>query len=133
DDHTLDLGYLRHPPSIRAWRTRHDGTERVTVTWRHRLDSDIRFTASNGRAIVTTDAFRRAVGELDHDFMAAMADRVEAMARTGPPPGVYLDISQLRAEQAQRSTWHRRSFARTPETDWAAVQAGARQLLAGRP
>jgi hypothetical protein len=133
EDHTLDLGYLRHPPRIRAWCTSQHGADHITMTWRHRSGSDIRFTASDGSATVTTHEFRRAVEGLDHDLMMAMADRVEAIARTGPPSDVYLDINQLRAEHAQRSTWCERRLARTSETDWSVVRAGVRQLRTGRP
>jgi hypothetical protein len=128
DDHALDLGYLRHAPNIRAWCTAHNGA--VTMTWRHRVGGGVTFTATDGHTTMPSDAFRRAVREFDHDVITAMADRVQAVARAGRPSGVDIDIDRLRAEQAHRSTRH--GVVRSPDTDWAAVRAGAR-LLAGLP
>jgi hypothetical protein len=133
DDHALDLGYLRNPPRIRAWRTIVDGADRITVVWRHRSDGDIRFTAPEGTATMTTDEFRRAVADFNRDLMTAMAERVEVVMHTGPPPGVTVDVKELRTEQAQRSTRHSVSLARRSETDWPLVRAGAHHLRADRP
>ncbi|GII55826.1 hypothetical protein Pth03_42150 [Planotetraspora thailandica] len=131
--HVLDLGYIRQPPHIRAWRTVAGGHDTVTVTWRHDDDGDIRFTAApSGSVTVPAASFLAAVRRLDRELMAAMDRRVKALERTGPPDGVELDVPGLRAEHADRTTWLDRHLRREPVTDWAAVRAGAREILPQR-
>jgi hypothetical protein len=132
DGHTLDLGYLRRPPRIRAWRTVSDDSDVVTVTWRHDDDGDIRFTAPpSGRVVISCESFLAAVRRFDHELMTAMERRIRALERSGPPNGVHLDMKQLRAEHADRMTWLARGLRRVPRTDWTAVRAGATELHQG--
>lgn len=61
DDHVLDLGYLRNPPMICAWRVVQAQADVVTIAWRHNDASDIRFTAPvQGDVTVQTETFRSA-------------------------------------------------------------------------
>ncbi|GIH23382.1 hypothetical protein Aph01nite_16920 [Acrocarpospora phusangensis] len=130
DEHRLDLGYIRQPPRIRAWRTSSDDLDTVTVTWRHDDEGSIRFTADpTGRVVVPAESFLTAVRRLDHDLMIAMERRIRVLERTGPPDGVQLDLRALRAEHLDRTTWLARRLQREPATDWAAVRAGAAELL----
>jgi hypothetical protein len=130
DDHTLNLGYLLQAPQIRAWRTVADGADVVTVTWRHRDDGDIRFTAAPaGRVTLPAESFAAAARQLDRELMAAMGQRIDELERTGPPEGVQLDLDQVRAEHLDRSNWLSRRLSAPPATDWAAVRAGVPLLL----
>ena len=60
-----------------------------------------------------------------------MGERVAELERDGPSPCVRVDLDQLRAEHEDRKTWLARHAERIPDTDWAAVRAGAAELLAG--
>ncbi|GLX07134.1 DUF5984 family protein [Microbispora sp. NBRC 16548] len=132
DEHTVDLGYIRRPPRIRAWRTVSDDLDVVTVTWRHDDDGDIRFTAPpSGQVVISSDSFLAAVRRFDHELMTAMGRRIRALERTGPPSGIQLDLERLRAEHADRMTWLARGLQNVPETDWTAVRAGAIELRQG--
>ncbi|GAA1002011.1 hypothetical protein GCM10009555_107570 [Acrocarpospora macrocephala] len=131
-EHALDLGYIRQPPRIRAWRTVSDDLDTVTVTWRHDDDGDIRFIADPaGQVVIPAESFLTAVRQLDHELMIAMERRIRALERTGPPDGVHLDLRLLRAEHVNRATWLAQRQHREPATDWAAVRAGAEDLLPG--
>jgi hypothetical protein len=129
--HTLDLGYLRQPPRIRAWRTTASDRDMVTVTWRLSTDGDIGFTASPaGQASVPTASFLTAVQTFHADLIEAMRLRIDELDRTGPPDGVHLDLHQLQAEHRDRANRLEQRLHDEPETDWNAIRAGARQLLA---
>ncbi|WP_432932737.1 DUF5984 family protein [Microbispora sp. CA-135349] len=130
--HTLDLGYLRQPPRIRAWRTVRDDLDVVTVTWRNDDDGDVRFTAPpSGQVVIPSESFLAAVRRFHHDLMTAMGRRIRALERTGAPNGIPLDLEQLRAEHADRMTWLARALRDAPETDWTAVRAGVTELHQG--
>ncbi|MEW9533394.1 DUF5984 family protein [Microbispora sp. NPDC049125] len=129
-EHALDLGYIRQPPRIRAWRTVSDNFDTVTVTWRHDDDGDIRFTADPaGQVVIPTESFLTAVRQLDHELMTAMERRTRVLERTGPPGGVRLDLDALRAEHVNRAAWLAQRLQQEPATDWAAVCTGAEELL----
>ncbi|GAA4595882.1 hypothetical protein GCM10023194_66560 [Planotetraspora phitsanulokensis] len=131
-EHTLDLGYIREPPRIRAWRTVSDDFDTVTVTWRHDDEGDIRFTADPaGQVMIPAESFLAAVRQLDQELMTAMERRISVLERTGPPDGVQLDLHALRAEHVNRATWLTQRLQTELETDWAAVRAGAEDLLRG--
>jgi hypothetical protein len=130
DQHSLDFGYLGSPPSIWAWRTTADRHDNVTVTWRHPGHEVIEFTAGSlAQATVPAGTFRAAVRQFDVEFMAAMGRRVAELERAGPPAGVEVDLERLQAEQQDRTTWLSKRLQVEPRTDWAAVRAGAAQLL----
>ena len=122
--HHLDLGYLRDPPELRFRRT---GPEVVTVDRAHEDDGTIRAA----RFEVPVEAYRAAVDELDRELMAAMRQRIEELERRGAPPGVDLDQAGLWREHAVREGMAAQRLRRSPGTAWAAVRAGARQLLPG--
>lgn len=118
-EHSLDFGYLRRPPRVRAWRTVTGGRDEVTVT------------VDDSRGSLPAASFTDAVRRFDAELIAGMERRVEELERTGPPAGVELDLTQLRREHDDRATWLARRFAADPpETDWAAVRLGAAELLA---
>ena len=128
------MGHLTNAPHIRLWRTIIDGDDSIAVDWKQQPDPDIEFAApATGRIVVPTSSFDAAVSELDGALLAAMEERVTALEATGPPPGVDLDLRQLRHEQRDRAAWLQRARARQVITDWAAVRVGARELLAVEP
>ncbi|MFD8865746.1 DUF5984 family protein [Streptomyces sp. NPDC059590] len=133
---TLNTGYLRVAPDIRCWRTvagdDHAMKDVMNVSWTHQPDpeDEIEFTApATGRVTVPTSAFVAAVGELDRALLEAMEQRIGELAAAGPPPGVELDLEQLRREHQDRAGWLRRTREYEYATDWAAVRAGAAALL----
>lgn len=133
-DHILDLGYLRCPPEIRWWRRVDDDHDRdhITVAWKHPTRDDGNFeweAPRTGQATIPCSEFVAAVEGLDRELMAAMDERISQLERSGPPPGVRLDIPALRAEHQDRTLWLQRARTRRPETNWPEVRAGAAILL----
>ncbi len=115
------FGYLREPPSLRCWRT----GDRITVDW----SAPANF--AEPRALRTTVAvadFVAAIEELDTALMAAMEARVTEVEKSSPP-GIALDLIQLRSEHLDRANWLDRARSRPRQTDWIAVRAGAVQLM----
>ena len=135
DEHSLNLGYLRPTPRVRAWRTEAAGRDLVTLTWRQPAagegEKEVSFADPAGTVISLAGAFQDAVRRLDRELLAAMGERVAELERAGPPPGVRIDLDRLRAEHEERMTWLARRAERIPDTDWPAVRAGAAELLAG--
>lgn len=128
-DHMLDMGYIRRPPRIRWWRRITGSDDHVTMAWKHQ-PGEIEFAAPHvGQATMPTSVFVSAVAELDRELLAEMEQRIAELERTGPPPGVHIDMKHLRAEQQDRATWLQHRHGREPECDWAAVRTGARLLL----
>lgn len=129
--HSMYMGPLQNAPHIRMWRTITDDGDAVTITWEHRRDSDIEFAAPTfGRITIPTSSFDAAVAEFDRALLAAMEERVTALEATGPPHGIHLDLGHLRREQLDRAAWLQRVRSRAVGTDFAAVRAGALELLA---
>lgn len=135
-DRELNTGYLRVAPDIRCWRTvagDDDAMDDVMhVSWAHRPDpeGEIEFAApAMGRVTVPTSAFVAAVAELDRALLEAMEQRIGELEAAGPPPGVELDLEQLRREHRDRAGWLARAREYEYATDWAAVRAGAAALL----
>jgi hypothetical protein len=127
--HSMYMGPLTNAPRIRFWRTVVDGCDTVTVAWKHQGESDIEFAAPvSGRIVVPTGSFDTAVSAFDRELLAGMEERVAELEASGPPPGVALDLEQLRREQHDRARWLPRARARQVGTDWAVVRAGAREL-----
>jgi len=129
---SLYTGYLRIAPSIRCWRAVAGQDDTVTVSWEQQPDPEgvIEFAGPRtGRVSMPTSTFLAAVTELDRALLAAMDQRISELERSGPPPGVELDIEGLRREHRDRATWLRRARDRDPGTDWDAVRAGVRMLL----
>ncbi|HEU5386015.1 MAG TPA: DUF5984 family protein [Streptosporangiaceae bacterium] len=135
DEHSLNLGYLRPAPRVRAWRTEAAGCDLVTLTWRQPAEGEdekeLSFADPAGTVTSPAGAFQDAVRRLDRELLAAMGERVAELERDGPPAGVRVDLDQLRAEHEDRKTWLARRADRIPDTDWPAVRAGAAELLAG--
>jgi hypothetical protein len=126
--HVLDMGYIRCPPHIRWWRRITDD-DHITVAWEHQ-SGEIEFTAPHaGQATMPTSAFVAAVEKLDRELLAEMEQRITELERTGPPPGVHIDMKNLRAEQQDRATWLQHRHGQKAESDWAAIRTGARLLL----
>lgn len=129
DDHVLDMGYIRCPPFIRCWRRASGGRDRTTVAWRHQR-GEIEFTAPlTGQVTLSAGAFAGAIEQLDRELLSAMGERVAELEQSGPPPGVHIDMRQLRAEHKDRTAWLQRRRTQMPATDWAAVRTGAGILL----
>jgi hypothetical protein len=127
--HMLDMGYIRCPPAIRWWRRAINGDDRTIVAWQHR-SGEIKFTAPRtGQATVPTSEFVGAVEELNRELLSAMEERISGLERSGPPPGVGIDLQQLRAEHQDRVTWLRHRSNQAPTTDWTGVREGAAILL----
>ncbi|MFC9690312.1 DUF5984 family protein [Kribbella sp. NPDC056951] len=115
------FGYLRESPSLRCWRS----GDQITVDW----DAPANF--AEPRALRTTVAvadFVAAIEDLDAALMNAMEARI-AEVEASPPPGIALDLTQLRSEHRDRAGWLTRARSRVPETDWIAVRRGAVQLM----
>lgn len=129
----LYTSYLRVAPDIRCRRTVVGEDDTVTVVWEHRTDPEgvIEFVGPRtGRVTMPTGEFLAAVGELDRALLSAMDQRISRLEESGPPPGVELDMEQLRREHRDRATWLRRARDREPGTDWDVVRAGVCLLLA---
>jgi hypothetical protein len=127
--HLLDMGYVRCPPLIRWWRRTADGHDSTVLAWRHRSGEAWFAGPRAGQVTMPTSAFVAAVEELDRELLSAMEERIAGLERSGPPPGVRIDLRQLRAEQRDRAAWRRRRPAQVPATDWAKVRAEAGLLL----
>lgn len=79
---------------------------------------------------MAASSFIAAAEELDRELLAAMECRIAGLERTGPPPGVRINMHQLRAGQRDRAVWLRRALHSVPGTDWNRVRMGAGELLA---
>ncbi|HWS35959.1 MAG TPA: DUF5984 family protein, partial [Actinoplanes sp.] len=119
----LDLGYLTDPPALRC-RQAGDGS----VTLSRRITGDTFAGPPWWDVTVPAAEFFAAIEDFDRRFIAVMADRVAELERTGPPPGVELDLVGLRHEHEQRATWLRRRLAEPRTVDWAAVRAGYAEI-----
>ncbi|TWD73336.1 hypothetical protein FB561_7225 [Kribbella amoyensis] len=121
-DHFLDVGYLGNAPTIRCWRH----GDQVTIGWQ---DSDpSRYTAPpSGEVTVSLSEFLAAVGDLHQALITAMETRV-AEVIAAPPPHVAIDLTQLRAEQADRATWLSHATARQPATNWSHIHTAAHRI-----
>ena len=128
ENHTLYTGPIVHAPRIRMWRRTADRDE-VTVCWRN-PDQETYAAPHTGRVTVPTPEYVAAVGSFDHQVIAAMEHRVTELERTGPPPGIDLDLPALRSEHELRATFHHRALSRTPATDWPTIRSGAATLRA---
>jgi hypothetical protein len=125
DGHILFSWHLTAAPQICFYRTSLDRADVVTVAWHN----DPHFTGpEHGQVQVPTPAFIDAVRAFDRELLDAMEHRVAELERTGSPDGVHIDMRQLRAEQQDRGIWMPQALQRHPDTDWAAIRAGARKL-----
>jgi len=130
--HVLDMGYVRRPPFIRWWRRTVNSHDQAILAWQHR-SGEIKFAAPrSGQATVPTSAFVGAVEELDRELLSAMEERIAELEESGPPPGVHIDMQQLRTEHRDRTTWLQRRRTQAPATDWAEIRTGAGILLGRR-
>jgi hypothetical protein len=128
----LYTSYLRVAPHVRCRRTVVGEDDTVTVVWEHQADPEGEITFADpqsGRVTMPTTEFLAAVAEFDRALLAAMDQRITELEASGPPPGVELDLEQLRREHRDRSLWLQRARDRDPGTDWTAVRTGVRMLL----
>jgi uncharacterized protein DUF5984 len=128
-DYALDLGYLTDAPHLTCCRHAGDGSDVVTLS--QQIASSRRGTFQGPErldVIVPAAEFIAAVDDFDRQFMAAMEDRVAGLERSGPPPGVDLDLRHLRVEHTRRTTWLEQRLNSGRDVDWAKVRAGAAEL-----
>lgn len=129
--HDLDQGHLINAPWLRLW-TGQDG-EHLTFRWEHGRSPGPRFDAPDqGEVVIAAEAFLAAVAEFHEELMATMESRVAELEREGAPPGVELDLAQLRAEQRDRVQWLGLRVG-TLSTDWTRVRRGASLLMNAEP
>jgi hypothetical protein len=133
-DYALDLGYLTDAPHLTCWRHTVDGSDMVTLSQQIPPRKAGTFDGRE-RLDVTVPAAElfAAFDDFDRRFIAAMKDRVAGLERSGPPPGVDLDLQHLRVEHTQRSNWLERRLASHRDVDWAKVRAGAAELSSWPP
>jgi hypothetical protein len=133
-DFIVDLGHLTRAPHLRCWRHTVDGRDVVTLSQQIEPDDLGTFDGPERLDFVVPAAeFLSAIEDFDRRLIAAMADRVAEMERTGPPPGVALDVAQLRAEHEQRSQWLAQRMATPRHVDWPKVRAGAAVIFTWHP
>ncbi|MDX3224804.1 DUF5984 family protein [Streptomyces sp. ME19-01-6] len=133
-DRALDMGYLRVAPYVHCWRTVAGEDDVMNISWAYQSDpeNEIEFAGpATGRTTLPTSAFVAAVAEFDRGLREAMERRIGELEAAGPPPGIELDLEQLRREHRDRAGWLERARRYTYVTDWAAVRAGAASLLSG--
>ncbi|MFI5937822.1 DUF5984 family protein [Actinoplanes sp. NPDC051494] len=133
-DYALDLGYLTDAPHLSCWRHAGNGSDMVTLSQQAapRQQGTFAVTERLDVTVPTAELFA-ALDDFDRRFLAAMQDRVAELERSGPPPGVELDLQQLRAEHTQRSHWLERRLAVRRDVDWTKVRAGAAELSSWPP
>ncbi|MCA2212568.1 DUF5984 family protein, partial [Jidongwangia harbinensis] len=133
-DYALDLGYLTDAPDLRCWRHAVGGADLVTL--RQQIESARRGTFEGPNRLDATmpaTEFFAAVEDFDRRFIRAMGDRVSELEHSGPPPGVDLDVRQLRAEHEQRSGWLAQRLIVRRDVNWVKVRAGAAKVRSWRP
>jgi hypothetical protein len=133
-DYLLDLGYLTDAPELLCWRR--TAEDRDIVTLRQRIASNRRGTFDGPERLdvaVPTNKFFAAVEDFDRRLMSAMEERLAVLERTGPPPGVELDVAHLRIEHTQRSRWLAQRVAAPRQVDWAEVRAGVAEISSWPP
>jgi hypothetical protein len=129
DDYQLDLGYLTDAPMISCRRHVADGRDAVIVGQRIRPDRRDTFEGSELLELgVPTAEFFAAMDDFDRRFIAAMDERVAELERTGPAPGVVLDVKALRDEHASRSRWLADRLSVPREVDWDRVRSGIAEI-----
>ncbi|GAA1412257.1 DUF5984 family protein [Catellatospora coxensis] len=128
-DHSLYLSYLVGAPILTFWRHITDGQDLVSVDQHIRPAGECHFDGPE-RLVVTvpTAEFFAAVADFDRRLIAAMDERVTELEKTGPPPGVELDLEQLRLEHGRRSGWLAQRLAAPRSVDWARVRAGVAEM-----
>jgi hypothetical protein len=127
--HVLDTGYVSCPPFIRWWRRTVNSHDQAILAWRHQSGETGFAAPRSGQATMPASALAGAAEELDRELLSAMEERIAELERSGPPPGVHIDMQQIRAEHRDRATWLQRRRTQVPATDWAEVRAGAGILL----
>ncbi|KUL41399.1 DUF5984 family protein [Actinoplanes awajinensis] len=132
-DYCLDLGYLTDSPEVSCWRHVVDGADLVTFRQQVAPAGLGTFGPAQLDATVPAVEFFAAVEDFDRRFIAAMEDRVTALERSGPPPGIDLDVRQLRAEHTNRSGWLGQRLTTPRAVDWAKVRVGAAELRTWPP
>jgi hypothetical protein len=131
DDHILDFGYVRNAPKVTCWRHYTKGNDLVTLSWRSVAGDGIAFAAPESLELaMPTSEFYAAIEELDRRLMTAMEQRIRELETAGAPADVHIDVSHLRAEHADRSTWLAERLAARRHTDWGLVRAGIQILTA---
>ncbi len=126
-DYSLYLGPLTGAPMLRCWRHTAGGRDTVTLSQQILPREQDTFAGPERLDFAMPAAeFFAAVEDLDRRLIAAMEERVVALERSGPPPGVDLDVAHLRLEHARRSGWLAK--ASPLHVDWAAVRTGVAEI-----
>ncbi|MEV4481501.1 DUF5984 family protein [Micromonospora coxensis] len=128
-DHHLDLGYLTGSPILRCWRQSVEGRDVVTLSQQISPEKQGTFAGPERLDVALPAAgFFAAVEDFDRRLIEAMEQRVAELECTGPPPGVALDVQQLRLEHVQRSRWLAQRLTAPRQIDWTAVRAGVAEI-----
>jgi hypothetical protein len=121
----LDSLYLS--PGFGVWLWSHG--EQVVIEWDNRsclIDGQPAWTATVGKRELHREDFLEELRSFDRRLMTAMDDRIRAITDSWRRSDIRLDLPQIRADHAERSTWLAKALDRpTPSCDWAAV---AREL-----
>lgn len=109
---TVDSSHLRGAPVMNLWR---DGDD-LHVRWRsHPSGTDApAWCSPDGDAIVSVQRFRDELVRFDHDLIAAMQARVDAVATGRLRPDIGIDVKALHREHADRATWLRCALSTRP-------------------
>lgn len=105
DGRAWDAGHLVHPPHLHLWTQ--DDTFHLRWENRDVLVNDIPvWEAGAGEAVLPTRDFIAAALSFNDRLLTAMAERIEMLTQTGPPPRVDLDMAALQQSQVKRATWY---------------------------
>ena len=99
-----DAGYLRCPPNIKLWAQ----DDRFHIRWDNRavLDDGLPvWEATVGGVVLPVAEFVAECRSFNDRLMAAMAERVEAVASGALRPDIEIDLAHLAHEQSDRATW----------------------------
>jgi hypothetical protein len=133
-DYILDLGYLTDAPHLTCWRHAGDGSDVATLSQQITPRQQGTFQGPERLDVIVPAAeLFAAFDDFDRRFIAAMEDRVAGLERSGPPPGVDLDVQHLRVEHKQRSNWLAQRLASRRDVDWAKVRTGVAELSSWPP
>jgi hypothetical protein len=133
-DYALDVGYLTDAPHLTCWRHAVDGSDVVTLSQQIAPRQPAVFEGPERLdATVSAAELFAAVDDFDRRFIAAMEERVAELERSGPPPGIDLDLQHLRVEHTRRSDWLKRRSASRRDVDWTKVRAGVVELRSWPP
>lgn len=130
EEHSLDSGHMVLP-RVKWWRTLSAQSDVVWTAWQYDTqDRWIQFDAPDAGLIATpTDDFVAAIVDFDARLIAAMAERVEAVADGALAANIHCDVDGLRQQHAGRAKHLNASLNRSLETDWSQIRRGAQRLM----